>query len=404
MSDFKGFDDWIAIFKGGKQTDSGGNEHDGDSLITKAVETFNLQEHEPPICVGHPNDNAPAFGWVRDLKQKENILYAKMMAVVPEFEEAVKQGLYKKRSASFYPDGRLRHVGFLGAVPPAVKGLAGIKFEDQDAISFDFYDPALNTVAVLFRNIRDWFIDTQGKQIADNVIPDWDVNRVKELANEPENDKADIVSAFSQPNIKKEVQKMNKIMLNMLSSLGFKTDRIPKDALPDESGIVGNFAETDIQAAVDKAVNLERESVKADFAEKELTAKKESRLARIPVWCEQMAKEGKLTPSMIKGGIPEVLSFLAANDDVIEFGEEKTKATAFDQMVDLFENQLPKIVNFGEIATKKTDMGGKSAEGQIEELIKAKLTADVSKSYGVAFTEVQAENPAIIQEYAAGIK
>ena len=30
MFDFKGFDDWIPIFRGGRQTDSLGREHDGD--------------------------------------------------------------------------------------------------------------------------------------------------------------------------------------------------------------------------------------------------------------------------------------------------------------------------------------------------------------------------------------
>jgi hypothetical protein len=39
---FKGFDDWIEIFRGGKQTDSQGREHDGDALIAQAVETLNL--------------------------------------------------------------------------------------------------------------------------------------------------------------------------------------------------------------------------------------------------------------------------------------------------------------------------------------------------------------------------
>ena len=35
----------------------------------------------------------------------------------------VEKGRFNKRSAAFYPDGGLRHVGFLGASPPAVKGL-----------------------------------------------------------------------------------------------------------------------------------------------------------------------------------------------------------------------------------------------------------------------------------------
>ena len=54
-------------------------------------------------------------------------------AVYPAFEEMVQHSLFKKRSASFYrkPAGiELRHVGFLGAQPPDVKGLADMKFEE----------------------------------------------------------------------------------------------------------------------------------------------------------------------------------------------------------------------------------------------------------------------------------
>jgi len=146
LKEFKGLEDWIEIFRGGRQTDGMGREHDGDEIIDKAVNTFNAAEHEPPLVVGHPKDNSPAFGWVQELKTAVKdgvkVLLAKFRQVVPEFAELVKQGVYKKRSAAFYPDGRLRHVGFLGAAPPAVKGLADLKFEDfgTSFAAFDFED------------------------------------------------------------------------------------------------------------------------------------------------------------------------------------------------------------------------------------------------------------------------
>ena len=65
-------------------------------------------------------------------------LLAKFAQVDPAFERMVGEGKFKKRSASFYrrPDGlSLRHVGFLGAQPPDVKGLADVKFEDGAAAS-----------------------------------------------------------------------------------------------------------------------------------------------------------------------------------------------------------------------------------------------------------------------------
>jgi hypothetical protein len=75
--------------------------------------------------------------------------------VEQNFEEAVRSGRFKKISASFYPpdhpnhpvpDARepyLRHVGFLGAKAPAVKGLETPQLaddEDLDTVTFDLVD------------------------------------------------------------------------------------------------------------------------------------------------------------------------------------------------------------------------------------------------------------------------
>jgi len=141
VRDFKGFDDWIEIFRGGKQVDSQGREHDGDAIIEKAIATFNTNDHEPPVVIGHPKDNAPAYGWVEALMKSGNVLYAKFKNVVPGFADLVKRGLFKKRSAAFYPDGRLRHVGLLGGMPPAVKGLADVGFSGcGESFEFSFND------------------------------------------------------------------------------------------------------------------------------------------------------------------------------------------------------------------------------------------------------------------------
>jgi hypothetical protein len=144
-TDFSGFDDWVEIFAGGPQKDMTGKTQDGDALIEKAVATFNPAYHEPPMVLGHPSHDAPAFGWVSDLKAEirngVKRLYAKFKQVAPEFEDLVKSGRIKKRSAAFYQDGRLRHVGWLGAMPPAVKGLADVLFsEDEKSVDFEFME------------------------------------------------------------------------------------------------------------------------------------------------------------------------------------------------------------------------------------------------------------------------
>lgn len=133
---------WIEVFRAGEHTDSSGNSREwnrGD--LEEIVAQYNSKKHEAPVVVGHPKENAPAFGWVEGLKTDGKVLYAKLKQLVPEFIDAVKKGMYKKRSISLYPDLTLRHIGFLGAMPPAVKGLADIAFNENNAITMEFTAP-----------------------------------------------------------------------------------------------------------------------------------------------------------------------------------------------------------------------------------------------------------------------
>lgn len=132
--------DWFEIFRAGTHTASNGvTKTWTEEEVQQIAENYNAQsEHEAPIVIGHPKDNDPAFGWVEKLKAEGGKLFAKAKQLVPEFVEAVEKGLYKKRSVSLYPDGTLRHVGFLGAVPPAVKGLAELKFKEGEALEVEF--------------------------------------------------------------------------------------------------------------------------------------------------------------------------------------------------------------------------------------------------------------------------
>src|SRR3990167_3692661 len=131
----------IEIFKTGKHTDSNGNTREWtEDDLSKIVNSYNPQVHEAPVVIGHPKDNAPAFGWVETLKKEGGVLYAQVKDLVPEFVDTVRKGLYKKRSISLYPDMSLRHIGFLGAVPPAVKGLGDVAFGDSDELRVMNYE------------------------------------------------------------------------------------------------------------------------------------------------------------------------------------------------------------------------------------------------------------------------
>ncbi|MEW5819349.1 MAG: hypothetical protein AB1782_04100, partial [Cyanobacteriota bacterium] len=129
---------WIEVFKSGCQTDSEGNtRYWSNDDLDKIVYSYNPKHHEAPVVIGHPAHNAPAYGWVESLKREGNILLAKFKQLAPEFINMVKRGQFKKRSVALYPDLSLRHIGFLGAKPPAVKGLRGLVFsEDASFIEY----------------------------------------------------------------------------------------------------------------------------------------------------------------------------------------------------------------------------------------------------------------------------
>lgn len=136
---------WVEVFRVGKHTDSGGNtrewtEQDLETIVSK----YDPANHEAPAVIGHPKDNAPAYAWVEGLKSEAGSLWAKFKQIVPEFAEGVESGLWKKRSIALYPDMSLRHVGFLGAQPPAIKGLKDIEFasgEELMTIEFSETEP-----------------------------------------------------------------------------------------------------------------------------------------------------------------------------------------------------------------------------------------------------------------------
>jgi hypothetical protein len=145
----------LAIFKPGKHIASSGvavefTQQDVESIAA----TYDPAISEAPLVIGHPESNNPAYGWVASLSFAGGLLKAIPKAVTEEFANWVNAGFYKKISASFYtPDNPnnpspgnyyLRHVGFLGAQPPAVKGMPDPSFSELDiVIMIDFAESNL---------------------------------------------------------------------------------------------------------------------------------------------------------------------------------------------------------------------------------------------------------------------
>lgn len=125
-----GLTDWFDVFRCGTHLDHSGKWRTfSEADIDKAIASY--QSDSAPIVVGHPTLNAQAFGWIQQFRRQGPTLQARCSRVADEFADLVKRGLYKNRSISFNSDGTFRHVGFLGAAAPAVKGLEDIQFADK---------------------------------------------------------------------------------------------------------------------------------------------------------------------------------------------------------------------------------------------------------------------------------
>ena len=366
---FKGFDDWIEIFRGGKQTDSDGVEQDGDALIDKAVESFDTSYHEPPLVIGHPKHDDPAYGWVEGLKKTvkdgTQVLLAKFKDVVPEFIDAAKSGRYKKRSASFYSDGRLRHVGVLGAVPPAVKNIANVSFTDDPGISFEFAEISpwtWETVARVFRRLREYIIEKDSKETADSIIPDWDVDSIRDEATKTEEKESDIMK-FSE----------------FLEAFKFwkKMETDPNVDLPTPTTGTKTFTEADIKAAKELGAKEERKKADADFAEKEHQSAKEAQNREISDFCDALVSDKKIPPSWSKSGLVEFMQGLDSEKE-ISFAEGEDKKSNLQWFKDFLEG-FGKSPIFKEMATKESaGKGSEFAEAEEDKKTGESIAAKVS--------------------------
>lgn len=125
---------WIEVFKTGVQKDSKGREinfnpEDLDLIAQNYNESIiSDPSKEAPLVKGHPKDDAPALAWVETLARRKDKLLAKLKNLSSETAKELKEKKFNKVSISLYPNKNLRHIGLLGAVQPAVKGLEPISF------------------------------------------------------------------------------------------------------------------------------------------------------------------------------------------------------------------------------------------------------------------------------------
>lgn len=191
---------WVEVFRAGSHTDSKGraitfSAADLDQMVANHV------LGAAPAVVGHPTNHetvkkksgAPAYAWVESYKREGDLLFAKFADINPAFEMGVKSGAYRNRSLSVFEDPkhgwRVRHVGWLGAEPPAIDGLAPVEFAGDESESYEFSAPGyslvwgMESIAKLLRGLRERIVEKEGIEAADAALPQWHIDSALEAAN-----------------------------------------------------------------------------------------------------------------------------------------------------------------------------------------------------------------------------
>lgn len=343
----------IHIFRPGQHTDvSGQTLSFGEAELEASAKAYDPALFEAPLVVGHPQLDAPAYGWVESLSFAQGGLTAAPRQVDPAFAELVRAGRFKKVSASFYlPDSPanpvpgvyyLRHVGFLGAAAPAVKGLKPVAFAAGEEGVVEFASPAEDAWAErqnasLWRSLREWLLAKFGQEDADKAVAPWLVENVedaarKELLEAQQEEQSQ--PAFGEPGAANPKPKAKAEEDNV--------DPKDKEALAAERA---KLAEE--RAALEKQ--------RAEFAEREakLMQTEAGRLhAEHVAFAEGLVKDGKLLPAN-KDAAVGLLDNLAVSDAVVSFAEangSKVEKSALQTMKDML-TASPKVVAFGELAT-----------------------------------------------------
>jgi hypothetical protein len=323
----------IHIFKPGRHVAANGATLEfSEADLTASAAAYDPAKHEAPIVIGHPKHDLPAYGWVKSLASTGDGMFAEPHQVDAQFAEMINAGRFKKVSASFYtPDAPgnpvtgvyyLRHVGYLGAQPPAIKGLKQASFAEGEAGIVEFADWADMHNASLWRRMRDWLIGEKGLDEADKVIPDYQI-------------------AMLEDDARKETAETN----SAAQAMGISYTE-PKESAVTEAE-KKELETLRAKVAADKAADEKRT---ADFAEREAkikTAEDATRRKAVVEFVETLVKGGKVLPKDQAG----LVAYMAGPDEagVIEFGEGDAKVSkpSYEWLRE-FLTGLPKQVDFSE--------------------------------------------------------
>jgi hypothetical protein len=323
---FVGFGDFVTaieIFRSGKHEATSGETITFSAADLASIASgYDPAAHEAPVVVGHPKMDAPAYGWIEGLRVEGNALLAEPKQVDPQFAELLKAGRFKKVSAAFYrPDDPgnpkpgayyLRHVGFLGAMPPAIKGLKQAEFGEGDRfLAFGEVDDS--TYVRWFRRMREYLASTAGLETADRVLPADELDAAAHCAAQPDNTSGD--DDMTNPAFAERQRELDEQE---------RTLKAREDALKAKETTIATQG--------------------AEFAERDRT----QRTVVHTAFVDALIKDGKMLPAM-KPGLVAFMEKLGS--EPLEFAEgDKTVKSAPLDWFKGFLGSASKVITFGEVA------------------------------------------------------
>lgn len=348
----------IEIFKPGTLTSMEGVQVSLTAADLQDIATsYNPAVHEAPMTIGHPTHNAPAYGWVKSLSFADGALVADGEQS-DELVDLVGKGHFKKVSASFYTPkatgnptpGKwsLRHVGFLGAQPPAVKGLRAVSFSEAEDGVLTFGDLpgyAGMDIARMFRRLREWFIAKEGQDVADRVLPTWDVEGLQSMSQSAaeKTDPDDTTLQGGTPAL--SFAEPGKAATS--SQPASQQEKPSMKKTPEE-----------LQAELD-AANTQLQALQAAETKRATDA----RHAEHASFCESLVAAAKW-PAGAKDVLVATLDQLAEPAGVVSFGEGDAAKPLHQALREQLQS-LPESVSFGEFARKGGGSEGAMTNQQV---------------------------------------
>lgn len=395
----------IPFFRAGRHRSKAGDELTfSEADLRRSAKVYDPSIWRAPLVIGHPTTDAPAYGWVDRVEFSNGTLVAiPGPDLEPQFAEMVRSGRFPNRSASFYspghPDHPLkgtegadayypRHIGFLGAEPPAIKGLPRPQFSasDEGVVEVEFAEGA-GDEAGLVRQLVALFRRALGSaEFAEDTAPRG--GYAGPHGSFPMNGPKDAENCWNLAGHAADPEAVRRKVVEIAKRMGWT------DALPDTAhawakahGIF--FSESEVTTVTKEELDAraaeiaKREQAVAaketEFSERETAITNAERRARRQSATEFVEnfvsgeRKGSVLPRE-KAGLIELLNFCeGAGGKTLEFaeGEETVKKTPGALLREFIEG-LGERVDFSERSRGAGTETGKTP--RLADRVKARYT------------------------------